>query len=191
MLQSLKLLSEDRCMSIKRNSLKFLSRTALAFVSIAFVAGCSGQSWEGIEIKGSTTTFSMPHGYRHNPLGGGHQYQGKKGDATFKVVVYPRTEQAQDQAAHISDEMKIQNFAREIMGPVLKELKSNGSYRADRYDGCIQNENGYTVQYTVAAGDRTVYSRFYITPQVMFYVEAAADDPKNPDVADFFDMFKP
>lgn len=178
-------------MSIQRKSLKVLSRTTLALVSIAFIAGCSGQNWEGIEIQGSSTTFSMPHGYRHNPLGHGHQYQGRKGDATFKVVVYPRSEQAQDQAAHITDEMKIQKFAQDIMGPVLKDLKSKGSYRADRYDGCVQNENGYTVQYTVAAGDRTVYSRFYITPEVMFYVEAATDDPKNQDVADFFEMFKP
>ena len=157
----------------------------------SLVLGACGQSFEQITIENTNSSFCMPSGYSDGPYGQGHQYQGKKGDATFKVFVYPRTKQAEDQSQGISDEAKVSAFAKEIMGKVKKGLSSKGYAGQCRYDGIVPNPNGYTVQYTVAVDERTIYNRFYITPNLMFYAEAGCDDPKNPDVQEFYELLKP
>ena len=75
------------------------------------------------------------------------------------------------------------------MTSVKKGLVGKGYAGQCRYDGLVPNPNGYTVQYTVAVENRTVYNRFYITPLLMFYVEAACNDPKDQDVHEFYELF--
>lgn len=176
------------------NFRKSISLGLLTLTSVACLSACGGGggggTWEKVEISGASTTFAMPSGFKHNNLGKGYQYQGKMGDAVFRVVVYPRTQTEQDRAQGITDDRKVSEFAKQIMTMVKKKVGQKHDL-VMRYDGIVQNENGYTVQYTVAADDRTVYDRFYITPQAIFMVEGSALDPKNKDVAAFYENFKP
>lgn len=168
-----------------------ITRGLILFCSVLILAACSSNKWEDINVNGATTTFVMPAGYEHGPLGKGHQYHGKIDDAVFKVVVYPRTEVEQDRTNGITDDRKILDFAKQIMTQITQGLAKQGDRGQTRYDGIVPNSNGYTVQYTLAVDDRTVYNRFFITPNAIFYVEASASDPKNTDVADFYEKFKP
>lgn len=173
---------------------KSITVSLIALFAMAGLTACGGGggggNWEQVELQGTSTTFTMPSGFKHNNLGKGYQYQGKMDDAVFRIVVYPRTNAEQDRAQGITDDYKVSEFAKQIMTMVKKNVGKDHSLEM-RYDGIVQNENGYTVQYTVAADDRTVYDRFYITPQAIFMVEASALDPKNKDIATFYENFKP
>ena len=161
------------------------------FIVVLSLSGCANEKFVEIPIEGTESKFSMPSGFQDGPLGQGHWYKGKLGEAFFKVNITPRTKQEQDKSGGISDEAKISELAKQTMDRITKDLGKHGYAGQKRYDGIVANQNGYTVQYTVAVEDRTVYNRFYITPQLVFYVEASCNDPQNEDVAKFFDLLQP
>lgn len=170
--------------------LRIILCSVIVFALSTVLSGCSGE-FETITVEGTNSSFAMPSGFKDGPLGNGHQYRGRKGDAAFVVVVYPRTEKQKDIANGITDEAKIKAFAKKMMNGIKKKLPKMGYAGSMRYDGIVENPSGYTVQYTVLMNERTVYNRFYITPQLIFYTDASADDPKNEDIKKFYDLFKP
>ena len=84
---------------------KIITTCLVLLLSAVTLNACS-QSFEKISIEGTKSSFCMPSGYNDGPYGQGHMYRGNKGEATFKVFVYPRTKQAEDRAKGLSDERK-------------------------------------------------------------------------------------